>query len=109
MSISSSAVTSMAWPRTCTCRLAGWISSSPLRSVCALPACKSVRTVTSGPRVISEGGSDYDAQKEARSAEAARQAAASGVVGQADQGGSHGFEADFLLDAEPPVGGGSFS
>ncbi len=60
-----------------------------LLCVCALPACKSVRTVTSGPRVISEGGSDYDAQKEARSAEAGRQAAASGVVGQADQGGSN--------------------
>ena len=26
-----------------------------LLCVCALPACKSVRTVTSGPRVISEG------------------------------------------------------
>ena len=54
-----------------------------------LPSCKTVRTVTSGPRNISDGGSDYDPQKEARSAEAGRQAAASGVVGQADQGGAN--------------------
>ena len=60
-----------------------------LLSVCMLPACKSVRSVTAGPRVISEGGSDYNPEQEARSAEVGRKAAASGVVGQADQGGSN--------------------
>ena len=60
-----------------------------LLCLCALQACKSVRTVTAGPRVISDGGSDYNAQQEARRDQFARQAAASGVEGQADQGGSN--------------------
>ena len=60
-----------------------------LLSVSTLPACKSVRSITAGPQVVSEGGSDYNPEQEARSTEIGRKAAASGVVGQSDQGGSN--------------------
>jgi hypothetical protein len=59
----------------------------------ALPACKSVRTVTAGPRVISDGSSDYSPEREAQLKAAGQQAASSGIMGQF--GGGSAFNSRF--------------
>jgi hypothetical protein len=62
--------------------------------VCALPACKTTRTVVAGPKTTSLDINDYDPQAEANSAEIGRKAAASGMVGS-QFGGGRGWSQRF--------------
>lgn len=58
-----------------------------LLCLCALSACKSTRTVLSGPQQVSTGQSDYSPERETQSRAAGAAASTAGVTGQFGSGG----------------------